>query len=284
MYKKLLLLFCLLFATQSHAASLELESNSKEVMLNSYFQVDVFLNSQDQEVNTLEGSISFPEDLIQLQEIRDGNSIINFWVDKPSIVNNIISFSGIIPGGYKSNNGHVLSLIFEAKRIGNGIIKINKAEGYKNDGMGTPIELSFSNTSFFINEYVESDLPIEMEDIDKPESFTPEISQSPELFDGQYFLVFATQDKGSGIDYYEVCEGNTKNCVKTESPYLLKNQSLNQKIYIKAVDKKGNERLSIVSPESLAFWYKDYFIYIVILLIILGMILLIKKLWHKQKK
>src|SRR3989344_5310183 len=47
------------------------------------FEVSVFLDTQLDDINALEGQIVFPGDLLELQEVRDGNSIVNFWIERP---------------------------------------------------------------------------------------------------------------------------------------------------------------------------------------------------------
>jgi len=284
MYKKILLsIIFLLFANQSYAASLDLQSNVKQIEINSYFQVNIMLNSEDVSINTIEAEISFPKNLIQLKEIRNGNSIVNFWVESPRENDNKITFSGIIPGGYKEKNGLVSSLLFETKEYGTGTIKFDNLQAFKNDGLGTLVDLNFSNLTFQIVEKSTEFFPIEMEDITKPEIFIPEIHQTKELFDGKYFLVFAAQDKGLGINHYEVCEESLNNCIIATSPYLLINQKLDKKIYVKAIDKKGNERLVSLSPQNHSVWYKNYLIFAIIIIVILLIICLIKKTWKLKK-
>lgn len=286
MFKKILLLsfIFLAFANQSNAASLDLQSNAKNIRINSYFQVDIYLNSEDVSINTIETKISFPKELIELKEIRNGNSIINFWVNQPKEENGEITFSGIIPGGYNAKKGLISSLLFESKNYGTGTIKFESLQGFKNDGLGTLVDLKPTNLSFNITENSEEYIPVEMEDYVKPEIFAPEINQTQELFDGKYFLVFATQDKGLGIDHYEVCEGDINNCVIAESPYLLQNQNLDKKIYVKAIDKKGNERLAIVNLQNNLNKYQICLVFVIIILTILLVVYLIKKLWIKLKK
>lgn len=286
MFKKILLLsfIFLAFANQSNAASLELQSDAKNIRINSYFQVDVYLNSEDVSINTIEVKISFPKELIELKEIRNGNSIINFWVNQPKEEDGKIILSGIIPGGYNDKKGLVSSLLFESKNYGTGTINFENLQGFKNDGIGTIVDLKSTNFTFYITENSEEYIPVEMEDYVKPESFTPEINQTQELFDGKYFLVFATQDKQLGIDHYEVCEGNINECIIAESPYLLKNQNLDEKIFVKAIDKKGNERLAIVNSQNNLNNYQIYLIFVIIVLVILLAVYLIKKLWIKLKK
>ena len=67
------------------------------------------------------------------------------------------------------------------------------------------------------------------------------------------------------------------------SPYLLKNQKLNKKITVMAIDKSGNKRTVIVSSENAIPWYKNY---LILVILIIGSILIYisgKFLWGKQK-
>ena len=84
------------------------------------------------------------------------------------------------------------------------------------------------------------------------------IVSDPTIFGGKHFLVFATQDKGSGIDHYEVREVWWGWFRIAESPYLLQNQRLDTKITLKAIDKNGNERTSTVKAVYSMKWYEHY--------------------------
>ena len=59
------------------------------------------------------------------------------------------------------------------------------------------------------------------------------------MYDGQYFLSFATTDLISGLDHYEVIEGG-KEYSDVQSPYLLKDQSLQKRVSVRVYDKAGN--------------------------------------------
>ena len=119
-----------------------------------------------------------------------------------------------------------------------------------------------------------------MIDVTPPEEFTLEISQEPTIFEGKYFLSFATTDKTSGIDYYEIREGKVDWKI-AESPYLLENQSLKSIIRVRAVDKAGNERIAEIEPLKKPFPYWIIFI-IIICLVIIGWI--IKKYLLKKRQ
>jgi len=90
-----------------------------------------------------------------------------------------------------------------------------------------------------------------MIDTQPPEEFKPETGKSPSVFEGKYFLSFATKDSGSGIDHYEILEigdGGEEVWKIGESPYLLKDQTLQSTIRVKAIDKAGNERIAEIIP------------------------------------
>ena len=178
----------------------------------------------------------------------------------------------------------LFSAFFKAKESGGGSVEIHDSKVLLNDGQGTPASLSISSFQLNINDvgrrYIND---ARSPDIDSPELFTPEISRDPNIFDGKWFLVFATQDKGSGIDHYKVCEKIKTTCVIAESPYVLQNQSLDRKIFVKAIDKNGNERI-VMLPPKFAPWYKKPMMGMILTLLALVVLLLVVKwLWKKWK-
>lgn len=96
-----------------------------------------------------------------------------------------------------------------------------------------------------------------MIDSTPPQNLELEVGQDPSVFGGEHFLSFSATDETSGIDYYEVKEGNM-NWEEGSSPYLLKNQELNQVILVRAVDRAGNsveqrwEPQEVISLPSIA--------------------------------
>ena len=129
-----------------------------------------------------------------------------------------------------------------------------------------------------------------MIDVTSPEEFKPEIGKASAVFEGKYFLSFATVDKMSGIDYYQVLEADrggyqfgTKKKAEwkiAKSPYLLEDQSLRSVIKVKAIDKAGNERIAEILPPPPKLTWKDI---IIPLLILIG-IGIIWWLIRKRKK
>jgi len=293
----LLSIFSFLFSlSHTQAAQLNLTSQVQELGGGQQFRVDLMLDAQGQSINAVEGEIVFPNELLELEDIRDGDSIINLWIERPRAPRETV-FSGVIPGGFEGvlspyyegyRPGKIFSLIFQAKSVGEGIVEVKNAQALLHDGLGTSTELSISTFSFAIRETgreIERE-PLVEKDTDLPEPFTPQIAKEPTIFDGKYFVVFVTQDKGSGIDHYEMQENRkekieNRKWIEAESPYVLKDQALKSSIYVKAVDRAGNERIAVIPPENELSLYEKYFIWIIILVGILGLIFL-SILWRKR--
>lgn len=274
-----LICFLFLFTLPVLAAKIEIESDVQTIEKGIEFEVDFLINTEEQEINALEGKIFFPDQYLEIKEIKEGNSVISFWVEKPfQNKPGEISFSGIIPGGYYGNQGLALSLIFLAQEKGSGSIGIKDLRILANDGQGT--EVSSISSSFEFIVFDQSTTIQEKESLPEdnvlPEKFQPRLSQDPDIFDGQWFIVFDTKDKGSGIDYFQVCEGK-ESCQKAESPYLLKNQKLNQDIIVKAVDKSGNEIVSVIPKQKSFFNDNSYLIFLILVILIYSFVRFLKK-------
>lgn len=243
--------------------------------LSDKFKVEVILDSKEA-INALEGELVFAGDYASLEAVSDGNSIINFWIQRPqTTADNRLEFAGIIPGGFKGGKGNLFTMIFKSKYPLNGGEKIpsfivaKKIRGFVNDGQPSAIKLVFSPIELAMPAEAVEEKP---KDYTPPENFTPAIGRDPLMFAGKYFLVFGTQDKDSGVNYYEVKEGD-QSFGRAESPYLLENQLLTGLIFVRAVDYAGNIRQAAVRPLRYSFPYKIFFI-VLIALVILGYLLL----------
>lgn len=289
-----------------------------EINVGQEFKIDIYLNSENESINAFSGEIIYPSDLMELKNILDGGSIINFWIDKPQnlpvYIDNILTnknkiyFSGITPGGFNGHSGLLFSLIFKTKNAGSGFISFKNGKFLLNDGEGTETKFKALDFNFNIlpsgTKIITSPEIILPIDNLPPEDFKPQILQNPEMFDGKYFLIFQTHDKGRGIDHYEVLEWkksfsildiikkiispknyqlNYKNWIKAESPYILLDQKLQSDIYVKAVDKAGNERIVFVGALNPIKWYENYINWIIIIIGFILLILLVLKSKFKDK-
>jgi hypothetical protein len=157
-----------------------------------------------------------------------------------------------------------------------------------NDGQGSEAKTEITPFNMVVAEAGETPPPPSVVDNDPPESFAPELGRDLNIFEGKWFLVFATQDKGSGIDRYEAEERKTDKVddgqwKTAESPYVLQDQTLGSYVFVKAVDKKGNQRVAFWAPQQPKIvWYKNYLIWCIIIAA-LFISLLGGMLWKKSR-
>lgn len=277
------LVFFALCPLVARGAEIRVATNKVALRVNEQFLADVIIHTAES-LNAIEGMLAFPADALAVREIRDGNAVVNFWLEKPHLVSDgVIVFSGITPGGFNGPNNLVFSVIFEAKKSGVTPLELRAIKALLNDGVGTETPLA---THDAVVSVAPGDSNIRKEilaDVEPPEDFSPVIAQDPTLFDGKRFLVFATQDKKSGMSHYAVREGWWGWFRAAESPYLLKHQSLDKKIFVKAIDNVGNERVAVVNARQYTPWYRQYVVISVLLsLMVLGFLL--RKAWSRFAK
>lgn len=284
--KKFIILLILLFISPgvSLAAQISFHTDKNSFSQKESFLVDVWLDPQKDSVNAVEGSITYPSQIFELKEIRDGNSVINFWVERPhQDGTGKISFSGITTGGFTGEKKFLFSFILEAKAQGVGKLDWSNLQILKNDGLGTKISttgvpLTLTVTSAVTNAPTD----LNVADTNPPEDFNAYVANDASIYDGQHFLVFSTTDKGSGIDHFLVREspwytwGLGGKYQVAVSPYLLHDQTLKSKITIKAIDKSQNERIvKLGAQNSFALFLQ---VLIPVILLIACALMLKKKL------
>lgn len=283
--KKILLIitFFLFLPAPTFAGQFFLQTLKPEIRIGEKVIVNIFLDTEGDNINAFEGLIVFDDDLLELKEIRDGNSIVNFWIEKPKIQEGGgVLFSGLTPGGFNGSNGLMFRMVFEGKGEDEAILNITEGRILKNDGSGTESRLETHNLRIKITsgKISEEMISVPIRDYEKPESFVPQIGQSEMIFNEQWFVAFVTQDKISGIDRYEIKESRSrilsifKSWKEAKSPYILKDQDLKSQIQIKAIDKAGNERVEKIPATNKMKLYENFdFWFIIITIAIISLII-----------
>ncbi len=280
LYKGILLslFFYFIFMGFVQASSLEM----RPVLLNAGgFKVDIFLSPTGEVLNAVEGKIIIPSSL-RIREIRSGDSIVSFWLEKPEFKDGQIIFGGVIPGGFsgvlnpykaEAEPGKLLEILFSDKPTNETEIYIEGGRVFLNDGLGTSKELARSSLKVSGSSLFGLPIKIEARDIASPEEFLPLVSRDVSLFNNKWFLSFAATDKQSGISAYYVYESDRreesipeKKWEKAESPYLLHDQSLESFIFVRAVDGVGNEKVVVLEPTKLSS-YPAWWRWIIIILL-----------------
>ncbi len=284
-------LFCIPHLSLASVVSLHTDESS--VGTTGTFLLTLSIEA-DQSINTVSLKLPLPAG-VKVQDIYDGNSIINFWVDKPQVntTDNSLSFSGIIPGGYSGKDGQLLTLKVSVSEqsIAHFSYDLDHSKVYLNTPTAdedTLIGKSLDLTVIAGQENKKSDIT----DTTPPEDFSVLISHDTDVAKNLWQAVFATQDKGVGIDHYEVAESwkktdSFKGLVwhPTTSPYTLHDQDAKSYVYVKAIDKNGNERITITQPVHYAPWYELILGYIIdnILALVVLLIFLIVLFFYFTK-
>lgn len=124
----------------AQAATLNLSPVSGSFTVGSTFSVSVMLDSENESINTIGLSVSFPADKLQLVSPSTGNSIISIWTTLPRVDNHkgTLELQGGIPGGIKSSAAIVTTMVFRVTSVGSAVVKINDtSKVLLNNGQGT---------------------------------------------------------------------------------------------------------------------------------------------------
>ncbi len=278
------------------AGIISTQPQSLSAPLQDSFTVSILLNSEDESLNAVEGSISVHSSLGDVLSVTDSGSIVTYWVNPPKWDNQsrTISFSGTIPGGYSGNAGILFSLVLPAYSGQNfsNAITFNSISALRNDGLGSSARITSKNFSFGTeNTPVDAEVKEQLyttedkKDNIPPEIFSPQLSRDERVFDNKWFINFSTTDKQSGVDHYEIQE--TRNGIidpqkweRAESPYQLKDQELHSYIYVIAIDRQGNERVIKVFPRVPLVWWQKFPIVFATIVVVMVAVLL----WRIRKR
>lgn len=199
---------------------------------------DIKVDTGGVNINAIEGRIKIPQ---PIEKISTGNSAVLIWITNPTVENGEIVFSGITPGGF---NGDLTLLTITSDDSIKDEFKFENVTALSSDGKATEVPVKLHVVSADIKT-----------DHVPPQPFKIEIGMSEDLFGGREFATFLAQDKESGMDHYESAEiflGNPRDSDWSiaSMPYEIRNKWGIKKLYIKAVDREGNERIQQVAMQN----------------------------------
>ncbi|MBI2444713.1 MAG: hypothetical protein HYV42_05770 [Candidatus Magasanikbacteria bacterium] len=261
----LVVFFGLFSATATNAARFYWEAPA-EVAAGQATPVTLFLDTENESINALAGTITFTPAALSVTEASDGNSLVNFWLERPlPNATGTVRFAGITPGGFPGSAARILTLVVVPQAPGKTTLTITKPQVLRHDGAGTATSVTVAPLT--LTAVATTTAPaLPPVDTEPPEPFTPIVTRDPNLLDNRWVLIFSTPDKGSGLARYEAVESRrrlddsdlaTAPWAEVASPYLLRDQSLTSFIYVRAVDHQGNLRLSLVAP-LVRPWYTKW--------------------------
>ncbi len=147
----------LLFPGVLFAATLRFSPSSGTYNVGQTISVSIVVGSTDQAMNATSGVITFPNDLLSVQSISKGGSIIGLWVQEPNFsnTNGSAHFEGVVLNpGFMGGAGTVLTINFKAKAPGKAHIAFDGPQVLANDGQGTDILVQSSPADFVISDSV----------------------------------------------------------------------------------------------------------------------------------
>ncbi|MCX6703556.1 MAG: hypothetical protein NTV02_02630 [Candidatus Zambryskibacteria bacterium] len=278
----LAIIFLSLF-TRADAALVYIEKPAGVVQAGDTVIVKVLLDTEGEEINTLEGVVDVRGD-VSIDSIQTGSSIFSLWTLFPVAKNQQISFTGGTPSSAFGGKLQVFTFAITPRTTGTVSFDVSQAVAYRADGQGTrikassqktmtlPVVVKLADTRNELSEILKSD-------VTSPRKFTVEYARDPSLYNGKVFLSFNTTDAGSGIMQYEVVEEG-KSSVVVGNTYVLKNQDLVGDIVVTAVDQAGNRR-----SEHVMFGTQKASLYgSIVILVMLLLCALVLSRWFKRKR
>lgn len=279
-------LFLVPFPQAAYAAMLYMDPSEAHTFRADTVTVAVRIDTDDGEcINTADVVVQHDPSIIAV-DVSRGDSILSLWVEDP-IINpeaHTVTFAGGIPNGYCGRvpgdprlSNVIARIVFQVPgfSVGGGDTKeaeISFAPETRillNDGLGTEAPLKVFGAKIALDD--KAGIAISdtwsqavQNDTLPPSPFSIELVQNDEVFGGNYYIVFSTTDKQSGIDHYEVLEEPIQELslfkwgipdrawTNAKNPYVLIDQNLKSVIRVKALDKAGNERIAIFAPEETA--------------------------------
>lgn len=270
------------------AARLYLDPATTKVNQLDTVYVPVRLDTQGECINAVQAAVAYDPEVLSVRDVSISDSIISLWTEKPVVVRTEgreagrVTFSGGIPGGYcgrvEGDPGQtdilvklVVTGVPRALTIGEEVTAHLVVEQgsvlYRNDGLGTPVPLTFSGTDLVLVQSTSTPVNVWLGEVKSdtiaPELFEIALVKGPSVGNAKSYVVFSTVDKQSGVDHYEVLETDPDrfgfltwvpreaHWVRAESPYVLRDQKLRSTIMVRAIDKNGNERtVEYVPPFS----------------------------------
>lgn len=283
------LLTTLFIPHSAHAAITYVTADADSVKVGDTVGVEVRLNSEGQSVNVVEGDLQINSpDGLMIREISISGSSISLWSRKPSLSEDkrTISFAGGSPGGFSEPNALLFKVFFTAQQVGTASFIPRDIKAYLNDGKGTLTSQSLKSFTTKVvapgpNYQVKDDWTrIVSSDNMPPEFLAATPGQDDDTFGDKTFLMIQGSDYQSGIDHYEVKEGNS-DFIRSGNVYVLQDQTLSVPLTIRAVDKAGNIRTLVIEPSFAKKYRKGIFVFGGIILI--GIVVVILALLKKKK-
>ena len=271
-------IFFTLIPSLTFAASIYMTTDYQPISVGDTIIVNVIMDPVNDNPNVVEGDVLIKSgsENIKILELSTAGSILTYWARNPSLdnSNSKVSFIGGKPNGFNTS-GSLFKIVFLAEKEGEVVFSPSNIKTYNNDGNATSIKVSVNSLAINVspkntitkNEWLE----VISNDSQPPQQLSATIGQDDAIFNGKKFITISAIDNQSGIDYYNVKEGEWP-LVRSGKTYVLLDQNELSNIIITAYDKAGNYSKIILRPAKVGI---NYALWLLILIIVLFIILFV---------
>ncbi len=259
--KKFIIIFSIFFLStlSAHAAGLSIELPDS-IVEGQQFSVTLKLNTGGISINSVDIGLVYPRNILTFKGYKEDGTVVRLWVKQPKDNLGTINFSGIIPGGvegsYNPNNKALgpltlVKLLFVAKESGSDTISIGHSTILINDGKGTELAHERINASINISKIEKQEGSIvptdnKNEDKDAPLAFDISFVEAGLFSRTPPLIIFNASDLGSGIEKYQINEGDN-NWSTVTSPLVVYKGIWEKNVTIRAYDYNGNFKDSTIT-------------------------------------
>ncbi len=205
--------------------------------------VEAYLDPQAKKINVVEGVISFQGDVADLSvKTETGGSVLTLWPTPPAYLadNKALRFAGGVPQGF-DKTGLLFRMRLSTASSSNISVLWSGGMAYLNDGQGTQESIFGRSITVNLdkkNPEIESSLP---SDNTPPTFVSVETGQDPNTYEGKQFVSLNAVDDISGVNRYEVKEGEIITEV-SDGVYVFKDQNRKIPVTVTAYDQAGNSQ------------------------------------------
>ncbi|OGG37546.1 hypothetical protein A2110_02320 [Candidatus Jorgensenbacteria bacterium GWA1_54_12] len=135
------------------AAYLHIVPETGNFHVGENFNAGIYVSTEEP-VNAMQGVIAFPTEFLQaVNADGGGNSIVNLWVQKPSLSNagdaGNVRFEGVVLNpGFTGANGKIIEVTFRVRKEGFAEVSFTDFAVLANDGLGTDISTAPGKAEF----------------------------------------------------------------------------------------------------------------------------------------
>jgi len=140
------------FSRALAASNLSLVPEVQTAGIGQQFSVSLLLDAGEN-INAAQGIVSFSPSVLQMVSVDNSSSIFNFWVEDPTISNDVGTMS-FVGGSSKTINGSklkILTMKFKAVGIGSSNIKFSNGVVAADDGLGTNVLSNVNETTITVS-------------------------------------------------------------------------------------------------------------------------------------